>query len=69
MAVEQTEWFEPWLHWNHSQNEEQAKALALQTGSAFKEIGERVRRKCHFIPSGQGKEPIVVGDINLHWAA
>jgi hypothetical protein len=69
MAVEQTEWFEPWLHWNHSQNEEQAKALALQTGSAFKEIGERVWRKCHFIPSGQGKEPIVVGDINLHWAA
>ena len=44
-------------------------ALALQTGSAFKETGERVRGRCHFIPSGQGKEPIFVGKFNLHWAA
>ena len=25
MAVEQTEWFEPWLQWNHSQNEKQER--------------------------------------------
>ena len=42
MAVEQTEWFEPWLQWNHSKTRSR-KALALQTGSAFKETGERVR--------------------------
>lgn len=50
-------------------NRQADEVLARPDKKQYRVANRWAKKKCHFIPSGQGKEPISIGDINLRWAA